>query len=171
MLGVKCPSCRAEDTKVIDSRVAEDGATIRRRRACPQCAYRFTTFERLEELPFFVIKSDGSREPFNRLKVLGGLQAASKGRPVAAEQLVCLAESVEDEARMRGSEVQSTIVGMLALEQLRSVDEVAYLRFASVYKNFDAAADFVEEMHLMHKLKTTEPPESGSSAAAPVSGE
>ena len=106
---------------------------------------------RLEEVPLTVIKSLGRREPFERVKVLRGLQAACKGRPVTKAQMESLSEFVEDQARLRGNEVPSALIGMLALEQLRSVDEVSYLRFASVYKNFDAAGDFVEEMQLLQK--------------------
>lgn len=146
-----CPSCRADDTKVIDSREADEGAAIRRRRLCPQCSHRFTTFERLEELPLSVVKTHGGREPFDRNKVLSGIRAACKGRPVTAEQMVAIAESVEDEVRMTGSEVSSAQVGVVVLDRLRELDAVAYLRFASVYKNFDEAADFVEELQLLQK--------------------
>src|SRR3954451_20607312 len=102
-----CPSCRADDTKVIDSREADEGASIRRRRLCPQCSHRFTTFERLEELPLMVVKTHGGREQFDRSKVLSGIRAACKGRPVSAEQMEAIAESVEDEVRMSGTEVSS----------------------------------------------------------------
>jgi transcriptional repressor NrdR len=146
-----CPSCRADDTKVIDSREADEGAAIRRRRLCPQCSHRFTTYERLEELPLAVVKTHGGREPFDRNKVLSGIRAACKGRPVTAEQMVAIAESVEDEVRMTGSEVSSAQVGVVVLDRLRELDAVAYLRFASVYKNFDEAADFVEELQLLQK--------------------
>ncbi len=155
-----CPSCRADDTKVIDSREADEGAAIRRRRLCPQCSHRFTTFERLEELPLTVVKTHGGREPFDRNKVLSGIAAACKGRPVSAEQMVAIAESVEDEVRMTGSEVTSAQVGVVVLDRLRELDAVAYLRFASVYKNFDEAADFVEELQLLQK-------QQASSAALP----
>ena len=149
-----CPSCRADDTKVIDSREADDGAAIRRRRLCPQCSRRFTTYERLEELPLTVVKTHGGRELFDRAKVLAGLRAACKGRPVMAEQLVALSESVEDEARMHGTEVTSAQIGVVVLDRLRELDAVAYLRFASVYKNFHEAGDFVEELQLLQKSQT-----------------
>ncbi|MCU1400779.1 MAG: nrdR [Acidimicrobiales bacterium] len=149
-----CPSCRADDTKVIDSREAEDGDAIRRRRLCPQCSRRFTTYERLEELPLTVVKTHGGREPFDRAKVLAGLRAACKGRPVTLEQLVALSESVEDEARMQGTEVTSAQIGVVVLDRLRELDAVAYLRFASVYKNFHEAGDFVEELQLLQKAQT-----------------
>lgn len=146
-----CPSCHADDTKVIDSREADDGAAIRRRRLCPQCNQRFTTYERLEELPLTVVKTHGGREPFDRSKVMSGIRAACKGRPVSIEQIVMMSESVEDEVRMHGTEVSSAQVGVAVLDRLRDLDAVAYLRFASVYKNFDEAADFVEELQLLQK--------------------
>lgn len=149
-----CPSCRADDTKVIDSREAEEGAAIRRRRLCPQCSHRFTTYERLEELPLSVVKSHGGREPFDRAKVMSGIRAACKGRPVTAEQIVSMSESVEDEVRMHGTEVTSAQIGLAVLDRLRELDAVAYLRFASVYKNFDEAGDFEEELQLLQKLQT-----------------
>jgi len=150
---VYCPSCRADDTKVIDSREAEEGAAIRRRRMCPQCSHRFTTYERLEELPLSVIKSHGGREPFDRAKVMSGIRAACKGRPVTAEQILVMSESVEDEVRMHGTEVTSAQVGLAVLDRLRELDAVAYLRFASVYKNFDEAGDFEQELQLLQKLQ------------------
>ena len=148
-----CPSCRADDTKVVDSRVADEGAAIRRRRLCPQCSHRFTTYERLEELPLMVVKTHGGRELFDRAKVMSGVMAACKGRPVSHEQLLALCMSVEDVARLHGNEVSSAVVGVAVLDRLRELDEVAYLRFASVYKNFDAALDFVEELQLLQKAQ------------------
>ena len=118
---------------------------------CPQCSHRFTTYERLEELPLSVIKSHGGRELFDRAKVMSGIRAACKGRPVTAEQIVAMSESVEDEVRMHGTEVTSAQVGLAVLDRLRELDAVAYLRFASVYKNFDAAADFHREIELLTK--------------------
>lgn len=150
-VAVRCPSCEADDTRVVDSRTADEGSAIRRRRACPACAYRFTTFERIEEVPLVVVKSSGSREPFDRHKVMAGVRAAIKGRPVTEAQLEQLAAAVEDSARLDGPEVTSAQVGLAVLDRLREVDEVAYLRFASVYKNFDAAADFQRELALLVK--------------------
>lgn len=149
-----CPSCRADDTKVIDSRVADEGCAIRRRRLCPQCSYRFTTYERLEELPLIVVKSSSVRESFDRAKVISGVQAACKGRPVSVEQIEALSVAVEDEVRLRGNEVPSAVIGLAVLDRLRETDEVAYLRFASVYKNFDAARDFAQELQLLQKLQS-----------------
>jgi transcriptional repressor NrdR len=148
---VRCPACRAEDTKVVDSRAAQDGTAIRRRRACPACGYRFTTFERMEEVALTVVKRSGQREPFSRAKLVTGLRAAAKGRPVSPEQLETLATSVEDALRLDGPEVTSAQIGLSVLDALRQLDEVAYLRFASVYKGFDQAADFQRELTLLAK--------------------
>lgn len=148
-----CPTCHAVDTKVIDSRLADDGAAVRRRRSCLTCGYRFTTYERLEEAPLIVVKSRGTREPFERAKIVAGVVAATKGRPVTRAEVEALAEAVEDEVRLVGPEVTSAQVGLAVLERLRALDDVTYLRFASVYKNFDAAADFHRELELMQKLQ------------------
>lgn len=150
---MRCPKCHADDTKVIDSREAEEGTAIRRRRSCVSCAHRFTTYERLEEVPLVVVKSTGGREPFERAKLIAGVSAACKGRPVTAEQIEQLGESIEDEVRLRGPEVPTAELGLEVLDRLRSLDEVAYLRFASVYKGFDAAADFQRELVLLKKLQ------------------
>ena len=146
-----CPVCPSDDTKVIDSRAAEEGASIRRRRQCPLCGYRFTTRERLEEIPLMVTKRSGVRVPFDRAKVLAGVSAAAKGRPVDDDAIEALADRVEETLRGIGNDVTSTQVGHAVLEQLRAIDEVAYLRFASVYKNFDQAADFRRELALLEK--------------------
>ncbi len=146
-----CPVCPSDDTKVIDSRAAEEGASIRRRRQCPLCGFRFTTRERLEEAPLMVSKRSGTRVPFDRSKVIAGVSAATKGRPVEATTIDTLADRVEETLRAIGNEVTSAQVGHAVLEQLRDLDEVAYLRFASVYKNFDQAADFRRELALLEK--------------------
>jgi transcriptional repressor NrdR len=148
---VHCPSCHAEDTKVVDSRLAEEGSAVRRRRQCLSCAHRFTTFERVDEVPLVVIKADGRHEPFDRGKVVAGILAATKGRGVEAEEIEKFAVAVEDSLRLHGSEVTSAQIGLAVLDRLRTLDEVAYLRFASVYKNFDAAADFHREIELLSK--------------------
>lgn len=150
---MRCPKCHVDDTKVIDSREADDGTAIRRRRSCLACAHRFTTYERLEEVPLTVTKSNGCREPFDRVKLVAGISAACKGRPVSPEQIDQMGEAIEDEVRLRGPEVPSAVVGVEVLERLRRLDEVAYLRFASVYKGFDAAADFQRELVLLKKLQ------------------
>jgi transcriptional repressor NrdR len=155
---VRCPRCKADDTKVIDSREAEEGASIRRRRSCAGCSHRFTTYERLEEVPLVVVKSSGGREPYDRSKVVAGVSAASKGRPVSFEQIESLADDLEDQVRLQGSEVTSSDIGRLVLEHLRGLDEVVYLRFASVYKNFDDAADFQRELRLLQKERSLSDP-------------
>jgi len=152
---VLCPSCRADDTKVIDSRIAEEGAAIRRRRECLTCARRFTTFERVDHAPLTVVKSHGGTEPFDRRKLIGGLAAATKGRGVDESRLDEIAMRVEESMRLLGSTVTSANIGVAVLDQLRSVDEVAYLRFASVYKDFDGASDFHRELELLEKSVTS----------------
>ncbi len=147
-----CPVCRHDDTKVIDSRAAEAGTAIRRRRSCPECAYRFTTYERLEGAPLMVLKRSGIRVAFDRAKVVFGVRSACKGRPVEEAQIDALAEMVEDDMRLAqtsGIEITSSTVGHAVLEHLKALDEVAYMRFASVYKNFDGAADFSRELALL----------------------
>ena len=148
---VICPACKADETKVVDSRLAEEGGAIRRRRQCVNCSNRFTTFERVDHVPLTVTKSSGESEPFERSKVVGGLMAATKGRGVSDEDLERMATRVEDLVRLHGSEVSTAVIGLTVLDELRAVDDVSYLRFASVYKHFDAAADFHRELELMEK--------------------
>jgi len=159
---VRCPSCDHDDTRVIDSRAADEGAAIRRRRECPGCRHRFTTYERIDEVPLVVVKRSGERQLFDRAKVVAGLVAAAKGRPVTGERLERLAAEVEDQVRLEGTEVASARIGLAVLERLRPLDEVAYLRFASVYKGFDAAADFQRELALL--AKQTAPKRSAGQA-------
>ena len=128
---------------------------MRRRRQCLECSHRFTTYERIDEVSLVVVKSDGSRQPFDRDKIVRGVTAATKGRQVDLEQIGSLALAVEDEVRLNGAEVSSSRIGLAVLDRLRILDEVAYLRFASVYKDFDAAADFQSELELLGKLGTT----------------
>ena len=139
-----CPYCRHTDSRVIDSRTADDGAAIRRRRACPACGRRFTT---QETVILTVAKRSGVTEPFNRDKIVRGVRRACQGRPVSEDQLALLAQQVEEAIRSRGSgEVPSHEVGLAILGPLRDLDEVAYLRFASVYRGFESLADFEEEI-------------------------
>jgi len=141
---VYCPYCRHPDSRVIDSRTSEDGAAIRRRRACPACGRRFTT---QETVILTVAKRSGVTEPFNRDKIIRGVRRACQGRPVSEDQLALLAQQVEDTIRSRGSgEIPSHEVGLAILGPLRELDEVAYLRFASVYRGFESLADFEEEI-------------------------
>jgi len=154
-LHVRCPRCAGQDDKVVDSRAAEDGSAIRRRRECLSCGQRFTTYERLDEIPFLVIKRSGTREAFDRAKVASGIGAAAKNRPISPQQIASMAADIEESLRMAGSDVTSEEVGLAVLERLRPVDEVVYLRFASVYKDFSAAGDFEREAGLLKK--STEP--------------
>jgi transcriptional repressor NrdR len=144
-----CPWCGASDTKVVDSRPAEEGAAIRRRRACDACGRRFTTFERAYGLGLRVIKRDGAKEPYDREKVAAGIRKAIKNRPVSEEQVVDLTRRVEERLRRKGPEVTTQEVGVEVLAELRRLDEVAYLRFASVYKDFQEVTDFERELGLM----------------------
>jgi transcriptional repressor NrdR len=148
---VRCPSCRADDTKVIDSRAADDGSSIRRRRHCVACQSRFTTYERLEEAPLMVVKRSGDREPFDQSKIVSGVHSAAKGRPLSPDDIESLASLVEDRLRLLGTEVTSEQVGLAVLDALRPLDEVAYMRFASVYKNFDDVDDFRRELQMLAK--------------------
>ncbi len=147
--GVRCPVCSSPDDKVVDSRAADDGSAIRRRRECLQCARRFTTYERIEDVALMVIKRDGSRQPFDRAKVAAGVRAAAKNLPSVEARADELAADVEDVARLDGLEVSSEQVGVLVLERLRAVDPVAYVRFASVYKGFTDPADFTREIRTL----------------------
>ncbi len=148
---VLCPVCHAVDTRVVDSRAAEDGAAIRRRRECSGCGRRFNTYERVEGLSLSVVKRSGERQPFDADKILGGLRSASKGRPVTEQDFEAIVCGVEDEARLAGADVSSEWVGLAVLERLRPIDEVAYLRFASVYKSFTDIADFEREARLIKR--------------------
>jgi len=147
------------DDKVVDSRAADDGAAIRRRRECLACGRRFTTYERLEEVALTVLKRSGERAPFDRNKIVDGVKAASKNRPVSEEAMQSLAADVEEAMRMAGPDVTSQQIGVAVLERLKSLDEVAYLRFASVYKGFSGALDFEREAGMLSK--STEPKRPG----------
>lgn len=142
-----CPYCRHTDSKVLDSRVAEDGGSIRRRRQCPACERRFTT---MEQMQLVVVKRSGVVEPFNRDKVIGGVRKACKGRPVDEDQLARLGQQVEDSLRASGQpEVPADEVGVAILGPLRALDQVAYLRFASVYRQYRSVEDFEAEIALL----------------------
>src|SRR5690625_5281628 len=138
--GVYCPFCRHPDSRVVDSRTAEDGSSIRRRRQCPECGRRFTT---VESTSLSVMKRSGVVEPFSRDKVIAGVRKACQGRPVSEADVALLAQHVEETIRATGvAEVDAHEVGLTILEPLKDLDEVAYLRFASVYRNFNSLADF-----------------------------
>jgi transcriptional repressor NrdR len=141
---VRCPFCRFSDSRVVDSREVDDGAVIRRRRSCPECGRRFTT---VEEAVLAVVKRSGVTEPFSRTKVMLGVRRACQGRPVDEDALAVLAQQVEEEIRAKGSaEVSSHEVGLAILGPLRDLDEVAYLRFASVYRSYESVDDFASEI-------------------------
>ncbi|WP_053218948.1 transcriptional regulator NrdR [Virgibacillus senegalensis] len=144
---MRCPNCQFKSTKVLDSRPIEEGRSIRRRRECEACSFRFTTFERLEEVPLIVVKKEGTREEYSREKLMRGLIKACEKRPVALEQIESIAVEVEKELRNRGtSEVQSKEIGEMVMDRLSSVDEVAYVRFASVYRQFKDISVFLDEL-------------------------
>ena len=150
---MKCPFCSYRDSRVIDSRAVEDGTSIRRRRECPDCGRRFTTYEKYEETPLVVSKKDGRRELFDAKKLLGGLLKAFEKRPVPYEKVQEIADSVERELRMNGeSEVESTRIGELVMQHLEETDQIAYVRFASVYRQFADVKNFMQELErIMHK--------------------
>ncbi|MBC5825176.1 MAG: transcriptional repressor NrdR [Candidatus Eremiobacteraeota bacterium] len=146
-----CPSCRTGETRVIDSR--DDASAVRRRRECQACRHRFTTYERIEAARLFVIKKDGRREPYNREKLLGGLRKACEKRPVSDAAMNEITDAVERELYGRGeTEISSGDVGELLMAALKALDEIAYIRFASVYRSFTDARSFQEELtHLLHE--------------------
>jgi transcriptional repressor NrdR len=159
---VRCPWCGAADDRVVDSREVEQGSAIRRRRECLSCARRFTTYERASGAIVVVLKRSGQREPFERRKVVAGVRAACKNRPVDGAAIEALASDVEEVVRSSGSEVTSESVGLAVLERLRLLDDVASVRFASVYKGFEDVGDFTRELGLLR--------DSGREDAAPPHG-
>ena len=160
---MRCPYCDAEDVKVVDSRLAEERRAIRRRRECLACGRRYTTFERPEEVPLIVGKRSGVEEPFERAKIIEGVKRACKNRPVTQGEIVAIAEDVEEAVRADGPRPLPTAdIGREVLERLRLIDEVAYLRFASVYKDFQELDDFEKELGLLQKKL---PPKAGAEVA------
>src|SRR5499427_9258735 len=155
---MRCPYCRHPDSRVVDSREAEDGALIRRRRACPECGRRFTT---VEEAILAIVKRSGVTEPFSRAKVIAGVRKACQGRPVDEDAIALLAQKVEETVRAKGAaEVPSHEVGLAILGPLRELDEVAYLRFASVYRAFNTLEDFEQEIAMLRSTATQAAPET-----------
>jgi transcriptional repressor NrdR len=150
---MRCPFCDNPDTRVIDSRPTDEGRVIRRRRVCDSCQKRFTTYEKVEELMFMVVKKDGSRELFDRTKVRNGIVNACKKRPVTTEQIEKIVDDIERGlTNMMEKEISSTIIGEVILDNLKELDEVAYVRFASVYRQFDDVSTFLKEIEkLLHK--------------------
>lgn len=149
---MQCPRCKYQNSRVIDSRPAEDNAVIRRRRECEECKLRFTTFERIEKTPLLVIKRNGNREDFNREKLLRGLVRSCEKRPIALETLEKLVSEVEREIYNSGdSEISTTAIGDLVMERLAKIDDVAYIRFASVYRQFSDRTLFLRELEELAK--------------------
>ena len=144
---MQCPACRNLEDKVVDSREAAEGETIRRRRECLKCGRRFTTYERIEEHPLMVVKKDGRREPFDRKKILNGLQRACEKRPVSTEQIETLVNSLERAIQQEfDKEIPSRELGERLMRALHALDEVAYVRFASVYRSFKDVGQFMDEL-------------------------
>ncbi len=151
---MKCPFCGYIDSKVVDSRPAEDGTSIRRRRECLECHKRFTTFEIMESLPVVVIKKDGSRQAFDRSKLLNGMIRACEKRPVSFDTLEKIAEEIEQSLQNEmNREVPSSRIGEMVMERLKDVDEVAYVRFASVYRQFKDISTFMAELNKLLEEK------------------
>lgn len=163
---MRCPFCKCDDSRVVDSRVVDDGLAIRRRRECAGCGRRFTT---QETSVVYVVKRSGATEPFSRAKVVAGVRKACQGRPVSEDDLARLAQQVEDAVRATGiAEIPAMEVGLAILAPLRELDEVAYLRFASVYRSFDTLEDFEAEIALLRAEQdpTGREPESATSASS-----
>ena len=152
---MQCLKCHHNSSKVIDSRQADDGRAIRRRRECESCGFRFTTFERIEETPLLVIKKNGTREEFNREKVLRGLVRSAEKRPVTMDQMESIVEKVERKIRETGdNEIQTNLIGEYVMEYLVDLDEIAYIRFASVYRQFKDMSVFLKELQdIVEKAK------------------
>ena len=144
---MKCPYCGDENTRVIDSRSAEDGDSIRRRRQCDNCGKRFTTYEKIETIPVFVIKKDNSREPYDRAKIEKGIMLSCRKRPVKIEKITKMIDDIENTILNQDTkEVPSSFIGELIMEHLRNLDQVAYVRFASVYREFQDVDTFMKEL-------------------------
>ena len=157
---MRCPWCGIDDDRVVDSRTAGDGGSIRRRRHCQACGRRFTTYERIEDVGLVVVKRDGSKDPFDRAKLESGILKAIKNRPVSPEQVERVVGKVEERLRRKGPEVTSQAVGVEVLASLAKLDQVAYMRFASVYKDFQEITDFQSELNVLLEKKTPAKPRS-----------
>ena len=144
---MKCPFCNAADTRVIDSRPADDNASIRRRRQCETCGKRFTTYEKLETMPLMIVKKDNSREPYERSKIEAGIIRSCHKRPVSSEQISSLVDQIENALFSREDrEISSSVIGEMVMEKLKDLDPVAYVRFASVYREFKDVDTFMQEL-------------------------
>jgi len=153
---MKCPYCHNIDTKVIETRISDSNDSIRRRRMCEKCSKRFTTFERMENTPIAIIKKDNTRQPFDRNKILSGLIRACIKRNISTKILENIVDEIESEIRnFHSNEISSKEIGDLVLKKLRDLDKVAYIRFASVYKQFDSIEQFTSELSELNKKKET----------------
>jgi len=151
---MRCPVCEKDEDKVIDSRSAKGGSVIRRRRECLGCGYRFTTYETIEQTPIYVVKRDGRREPFNREKLLGGILTACKKRPIPMETLETIVAEIETRIHNESPvEVPSQAIGELVMDKLQELDEVAYVRFASVYRQFKNVQEFMDESEAIRRRR------------------
>lgn len=144
---MRCPSCNYKDTNVVDSRINKDGTSIRRRRKCPKCEERFTTYEYIEHVPLMVVKRDGRRQPFDRTRLFNGIMKACEKRPVSVDQIDAIVDDIEHTIRKKyDHEVESKDIGELIMNRLARLDEVAYVRFASVYRQFRDVNQFMSEL-------------------------
>ena len=158
---MRCPHCGAVEDKVIESRTLADGEAIRRRRECVSCGYRFTSYERLEDKQFMVVKRDGRRDPFDRDKLERGIERALEKRPVSRMQIESLVNEIEDASAIISKglrEIDSSVIGDLVLERLEGIDKVAYIRFASVYRHFENLDEFIREIHKVGEYNGSETP-------------
>lgn len=154
---MKCPFCGNDEDKVVDSRPSDEGSAIRRRRECISCNARFTTYEKIENLPLVVIKKDGTRQPFDRDKLISGIMKACEKRPITTEQIEKLVNSIEAQSQNSlKREITSQEIGEMAMERLKLIDEVAYVRFASVYRQFKDVNSFLEELNQMLVMREKE---------------
>lgn len=152
---MKCPFCSANNDRVVDSRESRDGATIRRRRECLGCFRRFTSYEQIEDIPYLVVKKDGRREIFNPTKLVGGLRKACEKRPISVKKLEGIVASIEKQLHQREDrEISTGEIGTVAMEHLRELDPIAYVRFASVYRKFEDIGAFAEEIESLLKEPT-----------------
>lgn len=144
---MKCPFCAVDNTRVIDSRPADDNNSIRRRRECDACGRRFTTYEKVESIPLIVIKKDKNREPYNRAKIASGILKSCHKRPVSAEQIEQCLDDIETKVfNLEEKEVESTVIGEIVMDEIKNLDPVAYVRFASVYREFKDVNTFMDEL-------------------------
>lgn len=154
---MKCPFCGANEDKVVDSREGKDGDMVRRRRECLKCSHRFTSYERIDQIPYFVIKKDGQREPFDRQKILAGLLKACEKRPVSTTKLEAIVNAIEKQVQeRRDREFSTKKIGEIVMRRLKEMDDVAYVRFASVYREFKDSSEFISELKGLVKKRKKE---------------